>query len=164
MDKGGCSVGRKKEPKGGCKVGKKKKFNVVKKVGSVAKPKKDEKIEKKKKIKFNVKKTTMPKTSTPTKAPEKKKKIKFNVKKLPEFLGHVGSPHATNADRWYLENEEKPRIKKIYVEFIDESMVKQGLKPKAKDFKYSMKEYNIASDYADKKMRKWIKNNISLKL
>ncbi len=43
MDKGGCSVGRKKEPKGGCKVGKKKKFNVVKKEEP-----------KQKKIKFNV--------------------------------------------------------------------------------------------------------------
>ena len=77
MDKGGCSVGRKKETKGGCKVGKKK-FNVVKKVGSVAKPKKDDKIEKKKKLKFNVKKPAM--ATAPPKAPPKKK-IKFNVVK-----------------------------------------------------------------------------------
>ena len=55
VDKGGCSIGRKKEPKGGCKVGKKK-------------------IETKKKIKFNVVKKAPPKKK---KAPAKKKEPKL---------------------------------------------------------------------------------------
>lgn len=59
MNKGGCKIGRKKEPKGGCKVGKKKETKPVEK-----------------KRKFNVK-------PAKPKAPAKPKKIKFNVKKLP---------------------------------------------------------------------------------
>jgi len=95
--------------------------------------------------------------------PKKKLVVRPKKKQLPKFLGHTGSPHATDADRWYLENEEKPKIKKLYVKFTDESMVKQGLNPKAKDFKYTMKQYDIASDYADDKMRQWYKNNIAKK-
>ena len=58
VDKGGCSIGRKKEPKGGCKEGKKKidstkpKFNIVKPTMTTKAPKKP---------KFNIVKKAPPK-------------------------------------------------------------------------------------------------------
>jgi len=134
------------------------------------KTKRADKIELKKKpnnvVKSKAKMVAPRKFKVKAPPPPKKEKPKRNFKvkaKLPKFLGHVGSPHATDADRWYLENEEKPRIKKLYVEFTDESMVKQGLNPKSKDFNYSLKQYEIAADYADGKMRKWYKNNVAKK-
>jgi len=95
------------------------------------------------------------------KAEAPKKKIKFTKKKLPPFLGDVGSEYATDADRWYLPVEETPKIKKLYVSYTDESMVKQGLNPKEKGFKYTTAQYNISADYADAKMRNYYETNIA---
>ena len=74
------------------------------------------------------------------------------------FLGDVAK--GNDADTWWLENEEKPKWKKMYKEFIDEALGPVVSK-KFDDFGYGFtkvgrEQYKKASTTADSKMRKII--------
>ena len=71
------------------------------------------------------------------------------------FLGDVAK--GDDADTWWLENEEKPKWKKMYKEFIDEALGPVVSK-KFDDFGYGFtkvgrEQYKKASTTADSKMR-----------
>ena len=98
--------------------------------------------------------------------PAKKKKEAIN---LPKFLGHTGSEYATGADHWWAEREDKKKWKKIYNEYLEKDFRKQGVdehpnpETGGSDFDYTVAHYEIASTYADKKLRKWWEDKVKKK-
>ena len=79
------------------------------------------------------------------------------------FLGDVAK--GDDADTWWLENEEKPKWKKMYKEFIDEALGPVVSK-KFDDFGYGFtkvgrEQYKKASTTADSKMRTIINHRLS---
>ena len=167
-EKGGCKVGKKGSELGGCKEGKKKiKFVVRKKVIPATKAE----------IKFVVHKPERAKKKSQQPAQQAKvvpaKKRVAKVAKvipatkaeinLPKFLGHTGSDYATGADHWWLKNEDKKKWKKMYNDLIEKDFKKQGLKKEKGEFEYTMKQFDIAGNYADKKMREYWHSTIEKK-
>ena len=78
------------------------------------------------------------------------------------FLGDVAK--GDDADTWWLENEEKPKWKKMYKEFIDEALGPVVSK-KFDDFGYGFtkvgrEQYKKASTTADSKMRTIINHRL----